>query len=67
VLTRKPGSSVFINGTEIEIKILGIDGNKVRLGFIAPEGVQIHRDEVQARIDAGQPLKKAIADTKGVT
>lgn len=67
VLTRKAGTSVFINGTEIEVKILGIDRNKVKLGFIAPKGTPIHRGEVQARIDAGETLADAIDQTKDAT
>ncbi|SMP43322.1 carbon storage regulator, CsrA [Neorhodopirellula lusitana] len=45
VLTRKPEESIFIN-ENVEVVVLGIQGNKVRLGIEAPKDVSILRREI---------------------
>lgn len=45
VLSRKKNEVVRI-GHEISLTIIEIRGDKVRIGFEAPEGVAIHRQEV---------------------
>lgn len=50
VLTRKPGETVVVPEMDLRITVLGIGGNKVRLGFTAPAGVVVHREEVWQRI-----------------
>ena len=45
VLTRKSEQSVMI-GSLIEVKVLGIRGDQVSLGFVAPGEVGIYRREV---------------------
>ncbi len=45
VLTRKLEESVMI-GDEIEVRVLGIHGDQVRLGFSAPRNVAVFRKEV---------------------
>jgi carbon storage regulator len=45
VLSRKNGESVRI-GDVIEVKVLAIDGNRVKLGFSAPPNVDIQREEL---------------------
>ena len=50
VLTRKPGQSIMI-GDGIEIQVLSVAGEKVRLGITAPRDVGIYRDEVYERIE----------------
>ena len=51
VLTRKPGQSIMI-GDGIEVQVLSVAGEKVRLGITAPREVGIFRNEVYERIDA---------------
>ena len=48
-LTRKKDESIII-GDNIEVKILGIEGDRVRLGIEAPREVTIHRQEVYDQI-----------------
>jgi carbon storage regulator len=48
ILTRKVGESIFI-GDDIEVAILGLDQNRVRLGIRAPSGTPILREELRAR------------------
>ena len=45
VLSRKPNESVIL-GSNIKVTVLDIRGDKVRLGFEAPNSVPIHREEV---------------------
>ena len=45
VLTRKTGQTIMI-GDEIEITVLSIAGEKVRLGIRAPRDVPVFREEV---------------------
>jgi len=49
VLSRKADESIQIDGN-IEIKILEIRGNRVRLGITAPSHVAIHRTEIMAHM-----------------
>jgi carbon storage regulator len=49
VLTRKPGQSIII-GDGIEVEVLSVAGEKVRLGVSAPREVGIFRHEVYERI-----------------
>ncbi len=49
VLTRKKGQSLMI-GQNVEITIVDIQGDQVRLGITAPKSVVIHRKEVYEEI-----------------
>ncbi|ACB85798.1 carbon storage regulator CsrA [Natranaerobius thermophilus] len=49
VLTRKQNESIMI-GDDIEITVVGTEGDKVRLGIKAPKDVEIHRAEVYQKI-----------------
>jgi carbon storage regulator len=49
ILTRRVGESVMI-GDQIEVTVLGIKGNQVRVGVKAPRDVSVHREEVFDRL-----------------
>lgn len=49
VLSRKKGESIIIDG-EIEVKVISVDGDLVKLGIEAPKSVSIHRQEVYRAI-----------------
>jgi carbon storage regulator len=53
VLTRKPGQSIMI-GDGVEVQVLSVAGEKVRLGITAPRDVSIFRNEVYERIESEQ-------------
>ncbi|MFP3489338.1 carbon storage regulator CsrA, partial [Staphylococcus sp. SIMBA_130] len=55
VLGRKKGESIVIND-EIELKIISIDGDTVKLGVEAPKNIAIHRKEVYEAIQAENKL-----------
>ncbi|SDC11857.1 carbon storage regulator [Terribacillus halophilus] len=50
VLTRKVGESLQI-GDDIELKVLSIDGEQIKLGIDAPRDIAIHRKEVYLAIE----------------
>ena len=45
VLSRKKGESIMI-GDHIEVKVLAVEGEQVKLGIVAPKTVKVHRSEV---------------------
>jgi len=49
ILTRRIGERVMI-GDEIEVVVLGVKGNQVRLGFKAPKDLAVHRQEIYERV-----------------
>lgn len=53
ILTRRVGEIVRI-GDDIEVSVLAIKGNQVRLGVNAPRHVSVHREEIYERIKAEQ-------------
>jgi carbon storage regulator len=53
VLTRKPSQSIMI-GDEIEVTVLSISGDKVRIGVRAPDDVAIFRREIYDAVAPGQ-------------
>ena len=48
-LTRKPQESIII-GNNIEVKILEVNGDQVKLGIEAPKAIPIHRKEIYIQI-----------------
>jgi carbon storage regulator len=52
VLTRKPKESIMI-GDQIEISVLSVTGEKVRIGIEAPREVPVFRKEVYLEIHHG--------------
>jgi carbon storage regulator len=49
IFTRNVHQVVTI-GDDIEVKVLGVKGNQVRLGITAPKQIPVHREEVYDRI-----------------
>ena len=49
ILTRRVGETVII-GNDVDVTVLGVKGNQVRLGVKAPREVTVHREEIFERI-----------------
>ena len=51
ILSRHLNESIMIgeNG-EIEVKLISLNGNHVRLGIAAPHSIPVHRKEIFLRI-----------------
>lgn len=53
ILTRKIGESLLV-GDDVEITVLSVRGNQVKLGVNAPKGISVHRQEIYERIKAAE-------------
>jgi carbon storage regulator len=51
VLTRKTNQSIMI-GDDVEVSVLAVAGDKVRIGISAPREVPVYRKEVYLSIQA---------------
>ena len=51
ILTRRPGEAIRI-GDDVEVYVVAVNGNQVRLGIKAPRNVPVHREEIYAKITA---------------
>ncbi|SFK79555.1 carbon storage regulator CsrA [Brevibacillus centrosporus] len=49
VLSRKMGESIMI-GDHIEVKVVSVDGDTIRLGISAPREISVHRKEIYVGI-----------------
>lgn len=54
VLTRKKNETIVIDG-KTRVTVVGIRGDKVRLGIEAPDNVEVHRQEVYEKIHGSKP------------
>jgi carbon storage regulator len=61
VLTRKSNQSIMI-GDEIEISVLAVMGEKVRIGIEAPRSVPVFRREVYVEIQEDRSTVDAALD-----
>jgi carbon storage regulator len=49
ILTRRVGETLKI-GEQVDVTVLGVKGNQVRVGIKAPKSVAVHREEIFERI-----------------
>lgn len=64
VLTRKPGQSILI-GDNIEVKIIDVQGDQVRIGINAPKDTSILRKELMDEVR--QANREAVVDSFGIS
>jgi carbon storage regulator len=57
VLTRKTNEEIVIDG-DIRVKVLDIQGGRIRLGITAPSDVSVLREEVC--VELGLPARFAV-------
>ncbi|HHY74188.1 MAG TPA: carbon storage regulator CsrA [Bacillus bacterium] len=60
VLTRKINQSIQI-GENVELTILAIDGDQIKIGINAPKHIEIHRKEVYLAIQEENTLASAVS------
>lgn len=63
VLTRKKGQSIVVNDN-IEITVLDIQGDQIRIGIEAPKEISVHRKEVYLEI---QEENRKAAESKAIS
>lgn len=61
VLSRKKGETIVI-GDDIEITIVAVEGEMIRLGVKAPREIPVHRKEIYEAIQESN--KEAIPQSK---
>ena len=66
VLSRQKDESIII-GDDVEIIIVDVRGDKVRLGITAPKEVSVHRREVYDAIQREKNAKDSGEDTENQT
>ncbi len=49
ILTRRIGETIIIDN-DIQVTVLAVKGNQVRLGIKAPENIAVHREEIYERL-----------------
>lgn len=64
ILTRKVGESIIIGG-EVEVMVLGVRSNVIRLGTKAPDTVSVHRKEIFKRIQQHAQLEEEAEKSEG--
>ncbi|MDX9972140.1 MAG: carbon storage regulator CsrA [FCB group bacterium] len=65
VLTRKENESIMI-GDDVEVKVLDLKENQVKLGIVAPRAVSVHRREVYLAIRAENAQAAAASQLESV-
>jgi carbon storage regulator len=65
VLTRKLNQSIKI-GDDVEITVIEVRGDQVRLGVTAPRDVSVHRKEVYLQIQQENRAASAAPDALSV-
>jgi len=72
VLTRKPNQSIMI-GDDVEVSVLSVMGEKVRIGIQAPQEIpvfrkeiylEIHRDDGSVQEDVRAEVDDALGELK---
>jgi carbon storage regulator len=66
VLTRKENESIMI-GDDVEVKVLDLKDNQVKLGIAAPKSISVHRREIYLAIQAENAEAAAVSAADSIS
>lgn len=66
VLTRRENESIMI-GADIEVKVLDLKDNQVKIGIVAPRSVAVHRREIYLAIQAENAQAASAPQVEGIS
>jgi carbon storage regulator len=64
ILTRRVGETLKV-GNDVDVTVLGVKGNQIRIGIKAPKTVAVHREEIFERIQREAELAARSNQSKG--
>lgn len=64
-LSRKQGESIMV-GSDIEITVLEVKGDQVKIGISAPKSVPVYRKEIYAQIQEANRESVASLDIENL-
>ncbi|MES2824347.1 MAG: carbon storage regulator CsrA [Pseudomonadota bacterium] len=57
ILTRRIGETIVI-GSDVNITLLGMTGNQIRIGVKAPRDIEVHREEIYKKIQREKEVEQ---------
>ncbi len=66
ILTRRVGETLKV-GSDVDVTVLGVKGNQIRIGIKAPKNVAVHREEIFDRIQREAELAARSDQSKGAS
>ena len=63
VLSRKRNEKIVLPTVDVEITVVEIQGDRVRLGIEAPHSLPVHRDEVWLKIQRQEQQQREAEQT----
>lgn len=63
ILTRRVGETLKV-GNDVDVTVLGVKGNQVRIGIKAPKTIAVHREEIFDRIQREAELAAQATQSK---
>jgi carbon storage regulator len=64
ILTRRVGETLKV-GSDVDVTVLGVKGNQIRIGIKAPKNVAVHREEIFERIQREAELAQRADQSRG--
>lgn len=66
MIRRRSGESIFV-GEDIEVQVLEVAGNRVKLGILAPRNVLVLRNELKLTQDFNREASRGVPSASVVS